>query len=76
MMETVETITVEGDEITVSLLVWRRFRRSMPGLVERILDLNTGLAKMGPTIPVGTVVRVPIPAPRQSADVTPVRLWG
>jgi phage tail protein X len=70
-----ETITVEGDFISVSLLVWRRFKRPMPGLVEQILDLNTGLADLGPYIPVGTVLIMPIPTPRAPAVLDPVRLW-
>lgn len=74
--ETIEEITVRGDAITVSLLVWRRFRRAMPGLVERVLDINPGLAAVGPLIPPGTTVRVPVPAPQPIRDVTPIRLWS
>lgn len=77
MTDTIERITVAGDGITLSLLVWRRFRQPMPGLVERILALpeNRGLAALEPHIPVGTVVTIPIDAPRQSGERTTVRLW-
>ena len=75
MSQIFETITVEGDFISVSLLVWRRFKRPMPGLVEQILDLNTGLADLGPYIPVGTVLTMPIPTPRVPVVLDPVRLW-
>jgi len=75
MADAIEPITIEGDAITASLLVWRRFKAPMPGLVERICALNPGLARQGPFLPVGTVVLVPIPAPRPFAEVTPVRLW-
>lgn len=63
-----EIITVIGDDITVSVLVWRRYRRPMPGMAEAILAANPGLAGLGVHIPVGT--RVVIPA--ASAAVTPV----
>lgn len=77
MTDTIERITVAGDGITLSLLVWRRFRQPMPGLVERILALpeNRGLPALEPHIPVGTVVTIPIDAPRQSGERTTVRLW-
>lgn len=75
MSQIFETITVEGEFIAVSLLVWRRFKRPMPGLVEQILDINTGLADLGPYIPVGTPVTIPIPTPRAPVVLDPVRLW-
>ena len=34
MNQVIEPITVAGDFISVSLVVWRRFKRPMPGLVE------------------------------------------
>ncbi|NKX42556.1 hypothetical protein HGG71_13965 [Rhodobacteraceae bacterium R_SAG2] len=34
MDQVIETVTVEGDGLTVSVIVWRRFKRPMPGLVE------------------------------------------
>ena len=74
--ETFEQITVAGDNITAALLVWRRFKAVLPGQVERLLTVNTGLAKLGPVIPIGTIVKVPIPAPRKPDDVTAVRLWS
>ena len=61
---------------TASLLVWRRFKRPMPGLVERVYDLNPRLALVGPVLPVGTVLRLPVPVTRTEPDVTPVRLWS
>ena len=76
MSETIEPITISGEGITVSLLLWRRFGQPIAGLVERVYDVNPGLGALGPILPVGTIVRVPVPAPRKSADVTPVRLWG
>ena len=75
MSEIIERITVEGEFITVSLVVWRRFKRPMPGLVEQILDLNPGLADLGPFLPVSTVFSMPVPTPRVPAMLDPVKLW-
>lgn len=71
----IETVTVEGDGLTVSTIVWRRFKRPMPGLVEAIYDLNPGLADLGQTLPVGTIFEMPIPIPREQQVLDPIRLW-
>ena len=70
-----ETVTVEGDALTVSLIVWRRFHRPMPGLVEQIYDMNPGLADLGQTLPVGARFEMPIPIPRAQQVLDPIRLW-
>lgn len=75
MSEVIERVTVEGDVVTLSLLVWRRFRRPMPGLVETILDRNPGLAGLGAILPVGTVLDLPVPTPREPQLLDPIRLW-
>ncbi|SDB57496.1 tail protein X [Bauldia litoralis] len=75
MTSIVETVTVEGEYLTVSLIVWRRFRRPMPGLVEAIHDINPGLAGLGAWLPVGTTFDMPIPTPREPVILDPVRLW-
>lgn len=75
MAEITETYTVEGDHVSVSLMVWRRFKRPMPGLVEKIFDTNPGLADLGHYLPVGTVVTMPIPIPREPELLEPIRLW-
>lgn len=71
----IETVTVEGEGLTVATLVWRRFKRPMPGLVEAIYDLNPGLADLGQTLPVGTRFDMPIPIPREQQVLDPIRLW-
>ena len=71
----VESVTVEGEFITVSLIVWRRFRRPMPGLVEQILDMNLGLGDYGSFLPVGATFDMPVPTPREPAILDPIRLW-
>lgn len=78
MSETYETVLIERERLTASRLIWNRFRRPMPGTVERLYAINPGLAASGPFLPVGATVRVPIPAPADMAapNVTPIRLWG
>ncbi len=75
MDQVIETVTVEGDGLTVSTIVWRRFKRPMLGLVEAIYDLNPGLADLGQTLPVGTSFDLPIPIPREQQVLDPIRLW-
>ena len=75
MDQVIETVTVEGDGLTVSTIVWRRFKRPMPGLVEAIYDLNPGLADLGQTLPVGTIFDMPIPIPQEQQVLDPIRLW-
>jgi phage tail protein X len=70
-----ETVTVEGDSLTVSLIVWRRFHRQMPRLVEEIYDINPGLAEYGQTLPVGVTFEMPIPIPRAQQVLDPITLW-
>ena len=75
MDQMIETVTVEGDGLTVSTIVWCRFKRPMPGLVEAIYDLNPGLADLGQTLPVGTSFEMPIPIPREQQVLDLIRLW-
>lgn len=75
MEQVIEPVTVAGDNLTVSLIVWRRFRRAMPGLVDQIYDMNVGLADLGPVLPVGTTFNMPIPIPREQQVLEPIRLW-
>lgn len=75
MAETIESITVSTEETTLAKLIWRRFKTTMPGLVERTLDLNPGLAALGEVLPLGTVVRLPVPEQRAPEKSASVRLW-
>ncbi len=73
---TTETITVAGDGLTVELLVWRRYRRPIPRLVEQVLELNPGLAQLGPHLPPGTRVVLPVlQEAAQPAEREIVQLW-
>jgi len=60
-----DLVTVEGDFITVDLIVWRRYRvvTNKMRVVEQMLDDNPHLAEMNresPFIPIGTQVRIPL----------------
>lgn len=72
---TTETYIVEGDGVALDLMVWRRFRRPTPGLVERVLDSNPGLADLGPLLPAGTRLTIPIDIPTGPAVRPIVKLW-
>lgn len=73
----IERIRVVADFSTLSLMIWRRFQRPMPGLVEDTLDRNPGLADLGPHIPVGTEFDLKIETPRKDVAETQeaIRLW-
>lgn len=67
------TVTAHAGE-PLDLLVWRALG-AYPGTVEATLDVNSGLARLGPTLPEGTVVTIPLPvAPAQVAPL--VQLWS
>ena len=70
-----ERYTVTGDSMMLDAVIWRRFQQPMPGLAERTLDLNPGLAAAGPLLPVGTVINIPIDAPVAPKVVNVVKLW-
>jgi len=75
MMHVFEAITIAADFVSVSLIVWRRFKRPMPGLVEQVFDMNPGLADLGHFLPVGTAFNLPIPTPRAPTLLDPIKLW-
>jgi phage tail protein X len=71
-----EVITIAGDGITLGRLIARRFRRYLPGYVERVLDVNQGLAAKGAILPVGTIVKLPVPKVDETeAAIEVVKLW-
>ena len=74
-MSGMRIIRVAGEGVSVDLLVWREYRRPMPGLVEAVLDSNPGLAALGPILPVGTLVKLPLLKPAPVAELAVVRLW-
>lgn len=56
-------VTVQTENVTVDLVVWKLYRQRTRGILEATLDLNPHLAKIHretPFLPVGTQVRIPI----------------
>ncbi len=73
---TYERYKIETTGIKVSLMIWRRFKKPMIGMAERIFALNPGLADLGPFLPLGTVVVIPIDPPAERVTSRPVvQLW-
>lgn len=63
MITSWETIGIRGDKVTADLIIWRRYRRQAPGILEAMLDANPDLARAhryGPFLPIGLVIQVPI----------------
>ena len=73
----IETLTVTAEQTPLDLLLWWRFRREVPGLVEDTLRRNPGLAATGVFLPVGMTITVQTPAPeaRGRAAVQLVSLY-
>ncbi|GJD78028.1 tail protein X [Methylobacterium gregans] len=63
----IETLQVERAPCPLDLLLFLRFRREVPGLLEDTLARNPGLAALGPVLPYGTAVVVAIPDPPATA---------
>lgn len=58
-----DLVVVQGDQVTVDLLVWRRYKVRAAGIVEKLLDANPHLAmlhRVSPFLPLNTHVRIPI----------------
>lgn len=77
-------IIVNDAEMSVEEIAWK-YRQSLypydadkaaalSGYVERIYDLNAGLAALGQLIPVGT--KIDMPEEVEASASSPNRLWG
>lgn len=81
-IESYEIVSVAGEFITADLLVWRRYRRRAPGVLEEMLDANPHLATIHretPFLPVGAQVRIPIDPDilaGRPKTIDYVYLWG
>lgn len=53
----------EGD--TVDLIAFQRFQTH--GMEMAILEANPGLASMGPVLPLGLVIKIPVPEVKDRA---------
>jgi len=77
MLIAAETVTVLSDGLMLDQIIWRKFRRPTPGLVEATLKANPGLADLGPNLPSGTVFTIPATEiNRTLTDPAQVLLWG
>lgn len=71
-----KSVTVTGDDVTVSKVIWQALRRQPAGYIDVVLARNPGLAELGPFLPVGTVVVLPLDeVPTAAAERPLVRLW-
>jgi phage tail protein X len=62
-VDSYDLVTVEGDWITLDLIIWQRYKMPAFGIFEIALDKNPHLAKLhkvSPFLPIGTQVRIPI----------------
>ncbi len=62
----------DGD--VIDAIAWRFYGRQDQGVVEAVLEANPRLADLGPILPAGLRIKLPVlpdPAPRQG-----VRLWS
>lgn len=69
------TLVVENDDVTLDLLLWRRYRHVPEGFVEAVLSTNPGLGALGAVLPVGTVVVVEPPQRPTQATAAEISLW-
>lgn len=60
----------QGD--TLDLILFRHYGYTA-GIIEQVLNLNPGLATLGPIIPTGTLINMPA-APTQ-AEQPLIQLW-
>lgn len=74
-----EEFVVQGEGITVDLIIWRRYRTAAPRMTEITMDLNPHVALLhaeSPFLPVGTRLRIPVDLellrgrPEQKSHVT------
>lgn len=68
-MDFEDIVAMEGD--TVDSIAFARF--GAHGMEVAIFEANPGLADFGATLPIGTIVRVPVPGVPDRAVST--RLW-
>lgn len=55
-------------------LICLRHYGDRPGMVERVLDVNSGLADLGAVLPMGTLIALP-DLPQQPQPAATIKLW-
>lgn len=73
----IEQIRVTAEFSTLSLMIWRRFQRPMPGLVEDTLARNPGLEALGHYLPVGTEFDLAVETQEAATETAreAIQLW-
>ena len=66
-----EKIVVNGEGLTLDLILYRRFGRRAPSLVARTLKLNPGLAAEGLILAFGREIILPDVPTRRDANRRP-----
>jgi len=56
-------------------MICARYLGEWSGTTETLIDMNHGLADLGPILPEGTLVRLPSPATTTLTPATTVKLW-
>lgn len=72
---TIETLKVTQENMTLDLLLWRRFGVEVRGSVEKTLEANQDLAELGPYLPVGLSVEIEVQTVKAEPVVRIQRLW-
>jgi len=70
-----ETYTIDGHDVPLDLIIWRRYKRMTPGLVEATYDFNKGLAQVGMFLPHNSSVSIPVETPSPTFKVPLKRLF-
>jgi phage tail protein X len=72
----VDVLYIPNDFTPVDLLLFRKYGREVPGLLEQVYSINPGLAALGPFPPRGTSFNCNPPAPVSTVTTRPlVRLY-
>lgn len=72
-----KTIPVTGQGVSVDLIRFRAYRgRYAEVSTAEILNLNPGLADLGPILPIGTKVTIPILEEARPTVGAAVTLWS
>lgn len=70
-----KTIVIEGDQAVLDRVIFEVTGRE--DHVPAVLDANPGLARLGPVVPVGTVIRIPALPASAAIEARPVvTLWS
>ena len=72
-----QSFTIKRERMTLDLLLFQAYGAEGQGLVEQAIELNPGLASLGPVIPLNTTVTIPdLPTPDAFKARPIVSLFG